>query len=52
MRSFVSRMAAEIPPSGIQRCFDLLLTMDKGLSRGVGEQDFDSPWNVSQAAIS
>lgn len=52
MRSFVSRMAAEIPPSGIRKFFDLLLTMDNVISLGVGEPDFDTPWNVSQAAIS
>lgn len=51
MRSFVSRMAAEIPPSGIRKFFDLLLTMDNVISLGVGEPDFDTPWNVSQAAI-
>ncbi|MCZ0861735.1 aminotransferase class I/II-fold pyridoxal phosphate-dependent enzyme [Methanocorpusculum vombati] len=51
MRSFVSRMAAEIPPSGIRKFFDLLLTMDNVISLGVGEPDFDTPWNISQAAI-
>ncbi|MCZ0859855.1 aminotransferase class I/II-fold pyridoxal phosphate-dependent enzyme [Methanocorpusculum sp. MG] len=52
MRNFVSRMAAEIPPSGIRKFFDLLLTMDNVISLGVGEPDFDTPWNISQAAIS
>ena len=45
-------MAAEIPPSGIRKFFDLLLTMDNVISLGVGEPDFDTPWSVSQAAIS
>lgn len=45
-------MAAEIPPSGIRKFFDLLLTMDDVISLGVGEPDFDTPWSVSQAAIS
>ncbi len=44
-------MAAEIPPSGIRKFFDLLLTMDNVISLGVGEPDFDTPWNISQAAI-
>jgi len=45
-------MAVDIPPSGIRRFFDLLLTMDNVISLGVGEPDFNTPWNVSQAAIS
>ena len=53
MRNFVSKVAAEIPPSGIRKFFDLVLTMDndKVISLGVGEPDFDTPWNVSKAAI-
>ena len=53
MRDFVSKIAAEIPPSGIRRFFDLVLTMDNDqvISLGVGEPDFDTPWNVSKAAI-
>ena len=53
MRNFVSEIAAEIPPSGIRRFFDLVLMMDndKVISLGVGEPDFDTPWNVSKAAI-
>jgi len=54
MRNFVSNIAAEIPPSGIRRFFDLVLMMDndKVISLGVGEPDFDTPWNISKAAIS
>jgi len=53
MRNFVSKIAAEIPPSGIRKFFDLVLTMDNDqvISLGVGEPDFDTPWNVSKAAI-
>jgi len=53
MRNFVSKIAAEIPPSGIRKFFDLVLTMhnDMVISLGVGEPDFDTPWNVSKAAI-
>ena len=53
MRNFVSKVAAEIPPSGIRKFFDLVLTMDNDqvISLGVGEPDFDTPWNVSKAAI-
>ena len=54
MRKFVSNIAAEIPPSGIRKFFDLVLTMesDRVISLGVGEPDFDTPWVASKAAIS
>ncbi len=53
MRSFVSKIAHDIPPSGIRKFFDLVLTMDNDhvISLGVGEPDFDTPWNISKAAI-
>ncbi|MDG6250242.1 MAG: pyridoxal phosphate-dependent aminotransferase, partial [Methanocalculus sp.] len=40
-----------IPPSGIRKFFDLLLTMNDVISLGVGEPDFNTPWNVSVAGI-
>ena len=40
MRNFVSKRAEEIPPSGIRKFFDLVLTMDDVISLGVGEPDF------------
>lgn len=52
MRNFVSKLAEEIPPSGIRKFFDLVMTMDNVISLGVGEPDFDTPWSISQAAIS
>lgn len=53
MRSFVSHIAHDIPPSGIRKFFDLILEMDSDqvISLGVGEPDFDTPWNISKAAI-
>ncbi|MDO5845494.1 MAG: aminotransferase class I/II-fold pyridoxal phosphate-dependent enzyme [Methanocorpusculum sp.] len=53
MRTFVSQIAHDIPPSGIRKFFDLVLTMDNDrvISLGVGEPDFDTPWNISKAAI-
>jgi aminotransferase len=44
-------MAAKIPPSGIRKFFDLLINMDDVISLGIGEPDFDTPWNISRAAI-
>lgn len=53
MRNFVSKVASEIPPSGIRKFFDITLTMDssKVISLGVGEPDFDTPWSVSKSGI-
>lgn len=53
MRNFVSDIAASIPPSGIRKFFDLVLTMDSDevISLGVGEPDFDTPYSISKAAI-
>lgn len=53
MRNFVSQVAHDIPPSGIRKFFDLVLTMDSDdvISLGVGEPDFDTPWSISKAAI-
>jgi aminotransferase len=51
MREYGSARARAIPPSGIRRFFDLLLTMEDVISLGVGEPDFDTPWNVAEAGI-
>jgi aminotransferase len=51
MRDFVSSRAQEIPPSGIRKFFDLLLTMEDVITLGVGEPDFNTPWTVSEAGI-
>lgn len=51
MRNFVSRCAEEIPPSGIRKFFDLVLTMEDVISLGVGEPDFRTPWNICESSI-
>jgi aminotransferase len=51
MRQRGSARAREIPPSGIRKFFDLLLTMEDVISLGVGEPDFETPWNVAEAGI-
>ena len=38
-------------PSGIRKFFDIAAQMDNVISLGVGEPDFQTPWNVRQAAI-
>jgi aminotransferase len=51
MRTFTSERAREIPPSGIRKFFDLVLTMDDVISLGVGEPDFRTPWNICESGI-
>ncbi len=51
MRNYVSQRAREIPPSGIRKFFDLVLTMDDVVSLGVGEPDFNTPWNICESSI-
>ncbi len=51
MRSFISERAAAIPPSGIRKFFDLVLTMKDVISLGVGEPDFRTPWNICESGI-
>ncbi|WAC05045.1 MAG: aminotransferase class I/II-fold pyridoxal phosphate-dependent enzyme [Methanoregula sp.] len=51
MRDFISGRAQEIPPSGIRKFFDLVLTMQDVISLGVGEPDFSTPWNICESSI-
>ena len=41
----------EIKPSGIRKFFDIAATMDDVISLGVGEPDFQTPWQVRKAGI-
>lgn len=40
-----------MPPSGIRKYFDIINEMDDVISLGVGEPDFVTPWNVTEAGI-
>ena len=51
MRNFISERAHDIPPSGIRKFFDLVLTMEDVISLGVGEPDFRTPWNICESGI-
>lgn len=51
MRNLVSERAQVIPPSGIRKFFDLVLTMEDVISLGVGEPDFHTPWNICESSI-
>lgn len=41
----------EIKPSGIRKFFDIAATMDDVISLGVGEPDFQTPWQIRKAGI-
>ena len=48
---FISKTVANVPPSGIRKFFDIASEMKDCISLGVGEPDFDTPWNVRESAI-
>ena len=47
----LSKRIQQIPPSGIRKYFDLLEGMEGGISLGVGEPDFQTPWHIRDAGI-
>ena len=51
MRDFVSKRIREIAPSGIRKFFDIVSEMKDAISLGVGEPDFGTPWEISEAGI-
>ena len=40
-----------MPPSGIRKYFDMINEMENVISLGVGEPDFLTPWNITEAGI-
>ncbi len=42
---------SNMPPSGIRKYFDMLNEMKDVISLGVGEPDFLTPWNITEAGI-
>lgn len=51
MRNFLSDKVLSIQPSGIRKFFDIANEMKDAISLGVGEPDFDTPWNVREEGI-
>lgn len=45
------RRVQEIHPSGIRKYFDLLQGMEDGISLGIGEPDFQTPWHIRDAGV-
>jgi aminotransferase len=48
---WVNDTVRELPPSGIRKFFDIVSEIEGAISLGVGEPDFDTPWNIREAAI-
>jgi len=48
MRNALSKKIIDIQPSGIRKFFDVVNEIPDAISLGVGEPDFDTPWNVRE----
>ena len=51
MRNPIASKIEAMQPSGIRKFFDVVNEMDDAISLGVGEPDFDTPWNVREEGI-
>lgn len=51
MRNPLSDKVIRMKPSGIRKFFDIVSEMPDAISLGVGEPDFDTPWNVREEGI-
>ncbi|MGI5850007.1 MAG: pyridoxal phosphate-dependent aminotransferase [Christensenellales bacterium] len=51
MENLISKRVNDVPPSGIRKFFDIASEMKDCISLGVGEPDFDTPWNIRESAI-
>ena len=51
MRNPLSETIVTIQPSGIRKYFDLVNEMEDGISLGVGEPDFATPWHIRDEGI-
>ncbi len=47
----LSARVKEVQPSGIRRFFELAAKMPHAISLGVGEPDFETPWQIRRAGI-
>lgn len=47
----LNKTVKDIKPSGIRKFFDIAATMDDVISLGVGEPDFQTPWQIRKAGI-
>lgn len=49
--SILNPTVVQMKPSGIRKFFDIAATMDDVISLGVGEPDFQTPWEIRKAGI-
>ena len=49
--NILNNKVKEVKPSGIRKFFDIAEQMDDVISLGVGEPDFQTPWQIRQAGI-
>ncbi len=47
----LSKKVLQVKPSGIRRFFDAAAAMPDAISLGVGEPDFETPWQIRRAGI-
>ncbi len=47
----LGKTVVDIKPSGIRKFFDIASTMEGVISLGVGEPDFQTPWQIRKAGI-
>lgn len=51
IEDMIMKKVKDLPPSGIRKYFDMINEMKDVISLGVGEPDFTTPWNISEAGI-
>src|SRR5512133_720208 len=51
LRNRLNTVVRDIPRSGIRDFFDIVSTMKDVISLGIGEPDFDTPWNVRESTV-
>ena len=51
LENLIREDVKNMPPSGIRKYFDIVNEMEDVISLGVGEPDFLTPWNVTEAGI-
>ena len=52
MNSYLNSTVASLPPSGIRKFFDLVISAGpEVISLGVGEPDFPTPWHIRESVI-
>lgn len=51
LENMINENVRNMPPSGIRKYFDMINEMEDVISLGVGEPDFITPWNVTEAGI-